>query len=379
MTRTHKLVAAAALMAASLGHAQSTASAPSTVTLYGSIDQYLNHMSSSSGKSLTSLNDGAMFRSRLGVRGSEDLGSGLSARFQLEHGLYADSGKQNDGTRFFDRQAWVGLATPYGEFRVGRQNTALFYRNEYIDYSGRTLGSTSNHFGLPARLDNDLAYIAPRWNGLLLEAHFAPGEQASGGSLSKGVWQLAADYLDGPYRVGYAGLRARPPAGAAVNTTIGFDNVYANYDYGQGKVYASGIRSNNNTASSAGLFGNNAGGILGSTGALVAGTDARANQYHNVLALSADYRVSKAWRVGAQVARIRDTSGGGQNARGESVGAFYELSKRTSLYSMFETLRNAPSAGFVMAGSAAVLPNFDAADVNGQRLRAVQLGIVHRF
>lgn len=168
----YSFLAAAALLTTAGAQAQT-----SNVTLYGTLDQYLNYMKSSSGKSLTSLNDGALMRSRLGFRGTEDLGGGLSAKFTLEHGLYADSGKQNDGNRFFDRQAWVGLATPYGEFRAGRQNTAAFNRSAEVDYSGRTLGSLSNWYGLTARYDNDLAYISPRINGFVFEAHFAPGEQ----------------------------------------------------------------------------------------------------------------------------------------------------------------------------------------------------------
>ena len=81
---------------------------PPSVTLYGSIDQYLNYMKSSSGTSLTSLNDGSSLRSRVGFKGSEDLGNGLTAKFQLEHGLSADSGAQADSSRFFDRQGLGG-------------------------------------------------------------------------------------------------------------------------------------------------------------------------------------------------------------------------------------------------------------------------------
>ncbi|MFN3886739.1 MAG: porin [Aquabacterium sp.] len=374
----HSFLAAAALLTTVGAQAQT-----SNVTLYGTLDQYLNYMKSSSGKSLTSLNDGALMRSRLGFRGTEDLGGGLSAKFTLEHGLYADAGKQNDSTRFFDRQAWVGLATPYGEFRAGRQNTAAFTRSAEVDYSGRTLGSLSNWYGLTARYDNDLAYISPRINGFVFEAHFAPGEQGKGSPASKAVWQFAVDYDGGPIKAGFAGLRARPAAGSAVGKTIVFDNLYGSYDYGQGKVYASVIRSNVSTGSASGpLQGNNAGMLLGATGTLVtgdAGTAADAHRFHNVVQLSADYRVSSALRVGGMVGRIHDTSDAKESATGASLGAFYDLSKRTTVYGMGQVLRNDRNAGFVLAGSAAVLPNFEAADVNGKRLTAMQLGILHRF
>lgn len=371
------LMAAATLAACTWAQAQSAA--PSSVTLYGSIDQYIQYMRSSSGVSLTSLNDGAMLRSRVGLRGSEDLGSGLNLKFTLEHGLFADSGAQADSTgRFFDRQAWVGLATPHGEWRVGRQNTVIFTRSEFIDYSGRTLASTANHYGQPARLDNDLTYISPRIGGVLVELHLAPGEQPDS-TASKRVWQLGIDYLNGPWRVGYAGLRAQPPSGAAVDKTIAFDNYYLNHDWGQGKLYFTFIRSNNSTVATKGVFGNNAGAILGATGALVAGTDANAKRYHHVWQVSADWRVRPNLRVGGLIGRIDDRSNGGQDAKGASVGAFYDLSRRTTLYTSYEVLDNERNAGFVLSGSAPVLPNFSAADVNGQRIQGLQFGIVHRF
>jgi predicted porin len=124
------------------------------------------------------LQDGKDLRSRLGVRGVEDLGGGLAAKFQLEMGS-ATSGASADASRAFDRQSWAGMAdSSLGEIRIGRQNTAIFYRGDYIDYTSRTLGSMVNNFGVPSRYDNDLAYISPRWAGLQLEGHFAQ-QQAS--------------------------------------------------------------------------------------------------------------------------------------------------------------------------------------------------------
>jgi predicted porin len=98
-----RILALAAALGATGAHAQSS------VTIYGSLDQYVNHMRSSSGASMTTLEDGALLRSRLGFRGQEDLGGGLYARFQLEMGINADNGTQADSTRGFDRQSWVGL------------------------------------------------------------------------------------------------------------------------------------------------------------------------------------------------------------------------------------------------------------------------------
>lgn len=374
--KTHKIALAASLLcAATCALAQS-----SSVTLYGSIDQYLNYMKSSSGTSYTSLNDGAYLRSRIGFKGTEDLGNGQAVKFQLEQGLSADTGAQNDSNKTWDRQAWVGFAsTTYGEFRAGRQNSAIFYRGDYIDYGSRTLGGIVNNFGTPSRYDNDLAWLSPRWNGLMLEAHYALGETTAGAG-KQAVYQFAADYLNGPYRVGYAGIEGRPADGSTYTRSAFYHNLYANYDYGQGKLYAVYIRSNNSTSSAtASNTSNNGATILGTTGALVAGTKADVNRTYNIYQVSADYRVTTSLRVGALYGRIVDTTGNDAGAQGGSVGAFYDLSKRTTLLALAETMSNQKNAGFRPSGSAGVSPNFNGSDVNGQRIHGMQLGVIHRF
>src|SRR5256885_10483048 len=121
------------------------------VQLYGDIDYYLSYVTSSSGSKLIALQDGAYLRTRLGVKGDKDLGRGYAAKFNLEQGLNETNGTQADATRLFDRQLWAGFATPRGEFRFGRQNTAIFYRGGYIDFTARTPGSVINTFRTPFR------------------------------------------------------------------------------------------------------------------------------------------------------------------------------------------------------------------------------------
>lgn len=375
MNHAPKFLAASALAAAGLASAQT-----SNVTVYGTVDQYLNYMHSSSGTTIKSLNDGALLRSRLGFRGTEDIGGGVTVKYQLEHGLSADTGAQADATRFFDRQAWVGIASSeYGEVRVGRQNTAIFYRGDYIDFTSRTLGSMVNAFGVPSRYNNDIAYLSPRMAGVMVEAHFALAEVS--GVREQAVFQGAIDYLNGPFRIGYAGLRARAPSGAAQPDSVRYDNLYANYDYGQGKIYATYVRSNNSTSSGTGAtLINNGATIVSNVGGVVAGTNADVRRVYDIYQLSADYRVSPALRVGALWGRIHDTSGSGRNASGGTLGAYYALSKRTTLLAQVDTLRNDTNGGFRLAGSAGLSPNFSTAnDVNGRTINGVHLGVVHRF
>ncbi|WP_326403940.1 porin [Methylibium sp.] len=373
MGKKKQLVAAALTGWAGVACAQS-------VTLYGTLDQYLNYMRSDSGASLKTLNDGALLRSRWGLRGSEDLGGGLVAKFQLEQGFSADTGAAADGTRQFDRQAWVGLGSPaWGEVRLGRQNTAIFFRGDYVDYTARTLGSVVNAFGVPSRYNNDIAYISPRWAGVQVEGHFALAEVDGFGD--QAVYQAAIDYLAGPVRVGYAGLIGKAPDGAAFSEDVKYHNFYANFDYGRGKIYGVFVRTNNSTSSGAGAaLINNGGSILGGVGGVVAGTNADVNRDYDIFQISADFLVTPALRVGMLYGKIKDKSGSGRDADGGSIGAYYALSKRTTLHASIETLTNDDNAGFRPAGSAAVNPNFtQSVDVNGRGISGVHAGVVHRF
>ncbi|HJV03567.1 MAG TPA: porin [Burkholderiaceae bacterium] len=355
--------------------------AESNVTIYGNFDEYLGYIRSSSGAHITGLNDGAILRSRLGFRGVEDLGGGYQVRFNLEQGLNADTGTGADTTRLFDRQAWVGIAAPHGEYRIGRQNTEIFLIGGAIDYTDRTtFGSIFNTFGIPSRYDNDLSYRSPRLGGVQLALHYALPENGGATRGNSAIVQLALDYQNGPYRAGYAGLQASPNSvTATVHDKIVYHNVYADYKYSAGTLYLAVARSNNSTANA---NGRNAGTILNNVSNpnnFFAGTDVNAGRYYNIYQLSADYRIAPQLRVGALYGVIRDTSGGGAGARGGNVGAYYDLSKRTVLYGFASVMTNDTNAGFRFSGSAGPSANLAGADINGKRLTGLQAGIVHKF
>lgn len=103
----------------------SSAMAQSSVTLYGLIDAgitYTNHVSSSSGSGyLVQLTSGNSQGSRWGLRGSEDLGDGLKATFNLENGFDVTTGALGQGGLEFGRQATVGLTGGFGTVTLGRQ------------------------------------------------------------------------------------------------------------------------------------------------------------------------------------------------------------------------------------------------------------------
>lgn len=128
---------ALAVGAVILGTAAS-ASAQSSVTIFGVMDAAIVR-STGSIASTTRMNTSEALGSRLGFRGTEDLGGGLSANFMLEAGLLNDtgagaatnsnnqaSGSAGGGGLTFNRQAWMGLLGKFGEVRLGREYTPTF-------------------------------------------------------------------------------------------------------------------------------------------------------------------------------------------------------------------------------------------------------------
>jgi predicted porin len=102
-----------------------SAHAQSSLTLYGRAD--LSVESVKGATSVTRVTSGNLTGSRLGLRGVEDLGDGIKAKFNLETGVRFDTGANNGASaRFWDRQAWVGVSSnTLGELRLGRTDSAL--------------------------------------------------------------------------------------------------------------------------------------------------------------------------------------------------------------------------------------------------------------
>jgi predicted porin len=122
------------LLAVSLALISSVSVAQSNnVTLYGIVDAGMRTDTSANadGASRTQMISGGQSPSLFGIRGTEDLGNGLSAKFRLESGFLITNGTLNQsgstGTVLFDRQAWVGLADKTaGEVQLGRNTTAAW-------------------------------------------------------------------------------------------------------------------------------------------------------------------------------------------------------------------------------------------------------------
>jgi predicted porin len=352
-----------------------------TLNLYGNVDYYLNYQRSSSGSDIVSLQDGAYQRTRIGFKVDNAVAEGYTIKFQAEQGLNDTNGGQADTTRLFDRQFWAGLASPAGEFRIGRQNSAIFTKGAYIDNTARTLGSVINSFGVPSRYDSDFAYISPRWSGFQFEGHYSIQGSTANHVSNQAVYQLAVEWAGGPWRAGYAGIVGQPPSGSPIPDKVKYDNLYGNWDYGKGKVYLALVRSNNNstTAGSPGIL-NNGGAPLGNTGALVTGTDPGAQTFYKVYQVSADYQATPKLRVGGLVGKIVAEDRDDADATGWSFAGYYDVFKNTILYGIIDQIKNDPNAGFRPQGSASLTKTFtDANDVNGRTISGVHVGFVYKF
>src|SRR5689334_4420243 len=101
------------------------------------MDLYAESARVSGSGSVAKVSNGGLSPSRWGLRGSEDLGSGLKAAFVLESGFSPDTGVSLQGGRLFGRQAFVSLASAgAGEIRLGRQYAPMHYSMVSSDIEG---------------------------------------------------------------------------------------------------------------------------------------------------------------------------------------------------------------------------------------------------
>ncbi|MCU0951975.1 MAG: porin [Burkholderiaceae bacterium] len=143
--------------------AQAPAQAGSSVTLFGIIDSGVEHLRDVGPQKLTITRvptQTGTVASRVGLRGSEDLGGGLRALFTIENGFAPDMGSATQGGRLFGRQAWVGVSGAWGTLSLGRQYTMLFWSLLDADLLGPNMYSSGSLDAyIPnARADNAIAY-----------------------------------------------------------------------------------------------------------------------------------------------------------------------------------------------------------------------------
>jgi predicted porin len=178
------------------------AGAQAQVTLFGVADVAVRRVDNEGRGHTQSMVSGSNSTSRLGFRGTEDLGGGLFAGFHLEHGIALDVGSPANSALFFDRRSTVSLGSrAWGELRAGRDfvpsysNWGRYDPFSYVGVAGSNnfvsatpVGPIRAAFGSGAnttvRSSNSLQYILPSgWAGMQGELMLAKreGGTAAGG------------------------------------------------------------------------------------------------------------------------------------------------------------------------------------------------------
>ena len=343
MKNKHKQVVALALLAC--GAAAAPAWAQSNVTLYGVADVYVQF--GKGNETHTTIESGGLSGSRWGLKGSEDLGSGLKALFQIESGFAIDTGSSTQGGLLFGRQAFVGMSSDSaGTLTIGRQYTPHFNAVDAADPFSTGAGSaaSSGIVSVPVvRANNSLAYTSPKFGPVTVSLLGAAGEQVTGAVTSADV-HYAANKLD----LGVTYLRQnRFGTNTEALTTALFT---AGYDFGMLKV-TGGVQSVKNATQAA------------------ATEDNRTEYFGGVLVPVGPGTVS----AGIGGGKTKNVSG--TRATQVSLGYDHPLSKRTDLYVVGTGINN----GAATAHTADAATGAGPATSNNKDVRALQIGMRHRF
>ena len=366
---------------ATLAAVSGSAFAQSTVTLFGGAD--LNYRTVSSGANkFTGMAQDGIYSSRLGFMGTEDLGGGLKANFHFEGGMNPDVGTS---AKFdFGRKSIIGLSGGFGEVRLGRDYTPLFTVAGIADpfgtngvgssytlanawtipnavgivgtFAAVTAASTTSAAVVPAsytyadpnavRANNSITYYSPSFSGFTASLMYGLGNENTAAQKKTGMMtSLKLAYATGPVAVAYANQVTNggttTPATDNQKWTTNF--LAASYDLGVAKLSA-GYKTDKLTNVPA-MTGTAKSTILGATAPMGAVT-------------------LKASLVSRKLA---STDLGNQFA----LGAIYDLSKRTSVYTTYSVLTNKNGLGNTVGSTVASAANI--------KSKGAEVGVKHNF
>lgn len=354
------------LIAAALASISCIASAQSTVSVFGGVDLAVRRIQNGPLGSANSLTSGSNSSSRLGFRGSEDLGNGLSAQFWLETDIAADTGRGGSasGDSFWNRRSILSLVSAsVGELRIGRDYIPTHASACALDpfgcvglaqnTVGRVAGSAVVSSGLGSvnplvRGNNSIQLITPSglggfYGSIWISA--AEGTTAGATENSKAAGGRVA-YISGPWNAQAAlyTIKNTPGAGSPEFKDVFFG---ASYDFGPAKLALS-RRSFK---------------YLGENASL------------NVVALSGP--VSNAGTYKVQVTSLdQGGSVASNDAAMWSLGYVHDLSKRTAFYGTAMRVANKGSGVFTAGGPG---PAVSAQTFGGKSSTGYELGIRHVF
>jgi len=359
------------LAATALALVSGFAAASDDVTVYGTLDGGIASYKTPAG-TVTGFNDSSVAPSLFGIRGSEDLGGGLKAIFNLEAGISianGDSGNNsNIGGSFFNRMANVGLAGDFGTVKLG------LTMNPLIQTFSGILPMTAESVYATAALDlgvanfftpNSVTYAIPSIDGFNASAQYSFGGVA-GDSNANNSTAVNASYVGGGFKLSGAYARREWNKGdfASANNGIGYP-LASTPDAGSQTSYIVGLGYTVDAfTASVGYLHNDIGGFT-------TGGDAEVGAWM----VGAAYQFTPAFQVGASYI---DTN---LDSKLASIQARYAFSKFTSVYALVDSAENGSQTG-----NSAALSNFGTIYVGGSvspvtnaTNQGFAVGLIHKF
>lgn len=336
------------ILAIAITAAVAAPSAFAAATVYG-----LAHMSVNSASngddSATSV---ASNSSRIGIKGSEDLGAGLKAVYQFENQVGWD-GEGTAGGFQGQRNTFAGLGGGFGTVLLGIHDTPLKLVGRSFDYFGDQIGDTRTLTNATKLWDlrpaNVVAYASPEMGGFsALIAHVA--DESLEGTAKASAWSGMATYKAGPLNIGAA--YETHDKGIA---TVSMDayRVGAGYDFGAFTVKA--------------MFANQENLVAGKA------------KGQNIYGLGAGVKVGAAGTVKAQYYVAEETANSANNGASlAAVGYDHAMSKNTTVYAAYSLTSNDKGAAYGVGTTGGFGEGMTAA-TNGKDPSAFSVGLKHAF
>lgn len=346
----------------------SPAIAQSNVTIYGIIDSgvaYTTNANNAGGSVAKMSSIAGSVPSRIGFRGTEDLGGGLSAIFNLETGFGPDNGSLGQGNRLFGRLAFVGLKSSYGTLTVGRINNMSYIATAKADVLGPNLFGNLDPYLPNARSDNAIGYLG-KFSDVTVGATYSFGRDATAAG--------------GPASTNCPGeVAGNAKACRQFTALVGYDNqrfgVTASYDRMYGNTGADGFLSTSNSYDQrTSLSGYvdvgdahiGAGVIARKRQAATPVNNLESNQYF----LGATYQMTTALSLQGEVGRL-DIKHSPNDSTVTVVRLIYSLSKATALHTSIGHISNAGQAAMPLDAGGTVGV--------GKNQNGIVVGIRHVF
>jgi predicted porin len=328
---------------AALATVATAAQAQSSVTVYGVMDVGIATINNVGGtdKRVTGLQNGGLSTSRLGFRGTEDLGGGLSANFNLEAEVLADTGSQTSTPEaLFARASWVGLSSKdLGSVQLGRMNHFTYDQAIAGDAFGANNigGFVAANNGFYARLENAVTVKSPVIKGIQLGAQTGTrtGYSLNGANVNQygevaGVYNgnrvngVFASYNNGPLELGASWGNTKENTGIELSSIT---NAFARYNFGPVKLFTGWAEQKNDNE-----YRVNTSGTTGATTTTATTSALKVTTYF----LGATAPLTSNINLMANAIQVKNElkSGAVQEPRVYALGATYSLSKRTTLYAI---------------------------------------------